>query len=82
MGVTKTMLGEISTSENQARAFSFFGFTVAASGIGIFRLKDYTYNNLHKAGPLIGGIFSNPSQKYPHVFGGVELFETYVPLIF
>lgn len=62
VGVTKTMLGEMSNSETQARAFSFFGFTVAVSGI---------------VGPLIGGTLSNPSEKYPNLFGGVHMFEEY-----
>lgn len=62
VGITKTMLGEISTSETQARAFSYFGFTVAVSGI---------------VGPMVGGVLSKPSTKYPNTFGGIWLFETY-----
>eukprot|EP00026_Physarum_polycephalum_P006452 Phypoly_transcript_06495.p1 GENE.Phypoly_transcript_06495~~Phypoly_transcript_06495.p1 ORF type:complete len:526 (+),score=65.18 Phypoly_transcript_06495:182-1759(+) len=62
VGITKTMLGEISTSATQARAFSYFGFTIGVSGI---------------VGPLVGGSLSKPSEKYPSLFGGVSLFETY-----
>jgi len=62
IGVSKTMLGEISTSATQARAFSYFGFTVGVGGI---------------VGPLIGGALSKPSEKYPSLFGGSSLLAEY-----
>eukprot|EP01112_Ceratiomyxa_fruticulosa_P019085 TRINITY_DN618_c0_g1_i1.p1 TRINITY_DN618_c0_g1~~TRINITY_DN618_c0_g1_i1.p1 ORF type:complete len:585 (+),score=111.21 TRINITY_DN618_c0_g1_i1:372-2126(+) len=55
VGVAKSMMGEITDSTNQARAFSIVGIVWSIGGI---------------VGPLIGGVLSSPSQKYPSIFKG------------
>ncbi|KAH7162221.1 major facilitator superfamily domain-containing protein [Dactylonectria estremocensis] len=60
--IIRTMIAEHSTKETQARAYSWFAF---AGNIGIF------------LGPLIGGVFADPAEQYPGVFGGVKFFEDY-----
>ncbi|KAH7101570.1 MFS general substrate transporter [Auriculariales sp. MPI-PUGE-AT-0066] len=62
----RTMLTELSTAQTQARAFSLFAFS---GNIGIF------------FGPLIGGMFSQPVDRYPWIFGNVKLFHDYPYLL-
>ncbi|GAM27258.1 hypothetical protein SAMD00019534_104330, partial [Acytostelium subglobosum LB1] len=50
IAVAKTMLGEITDSSNQARAFSFIGLSWSIGGI---------------CAPLIGGMASNVCKQYP-----------------
>ena len=60
--VIRTMIGEHSTPETQARAFSWFAF---AGNLGIF------------LGPIIGGALADPVNQYPNAFKGIEFFEKY-----
>ncbi|CAH0018368.1 unnamed protein product [Clonostachys rhizophaga] len=60
--VIRTMVSENSTSETQARAFSWFAF---GGNIGLV------------LGPILGGIFANPVKQYPNIFEGIEFFEKY-----
>jgi len=62
MGVTKTLLGEITDSTNQARGFSLIA---VAYSVGMF------------VGPAFGGYLSSPAAKYPAIFGEVELFKSF-----
>lgn len=53
------MIGEICSSNQQAVAYSWFTFGGSA-GIII--------------GPLLGGILSNPAERYPQIFNKSGLF--------
>lgn len=57
--IIRTMIGDHTTPETQATAFSWFA---VASNIGIF------------LGPIIGGSLADPAAQYPSVFGGVAFF--------
>ena len=58
----RTMVAELSTSKNQALAFSWFAFS---GNVGIF------------LGPLLGGALADPAGQYPGAFGGIRFFEDY-----
>ena len=58
--VVRTMIAELSTSETQARAFSYFA---VAGNIGIF------------LGPMLGGALVDPAGQYPSLFGNNEFFK-------
>ncbi|KND86769.1 putative peptide/nitrate transporter [Tolypocladium ophioglossoides CBS 100239] len=60
--IIRTMIGDHSTPETQAMAFSWFAF---ASNVGIF------------LGPLIGGVLADPADQYPGLFGGIQFFTDY-----
>lgn len=60
--IIRTMIGDHSTPETQALAFSWFAF---AGNVGIF------------LGPIIGGALADPAVQYPGLFGGVAFFESY-----
>ena len=60
--IIRTMIGDHTTPETQAVAFSWFAF---AGNIGIF------------LGPLIGGLLADPASQYPGVFGGIKFFVDY-----
>lgn len=60
--IIRTMIGDHSTPETQAVAFSWFSF---AGNVGIF------------LGPIIGALLADPVQQYPSLFGGIEFFENY-----
>ncbi|OAA80185.1 Major facilitator superfamily transporter [Akanthomyces lecanii RCEF 1005] len=60
--VMRTMLFEHCTPENEARAYSWFGF---ANNIGT------------TLGPLIGGLLADPVAQYPRIFKGIAFFENY-----
>ncbi|OAA58741.1 Major facilitator superfamily transporter [Cordyceps fumosorosea ARSEF 2679] len=60
--VMRTMLFEHCTPENEAIAYSWFGF---ANNIGT------------TLGPLIGGVFADPVAQYPKIFKGVAFFERF-----
>ncbi|KAF8875940.1 major facilitator superfamily transporter [Infundibulicybe gibba] len=54
-GIMKTMIGELTDSSNRARGFSLIP-AVWAVGATL--------------GPLIGGTFARPHERFPQVFGG------------
>ncbi|EKV12647.1 Tetracycline resistance protein, TetA/multidrug resistance protein MdtG [Penicillium digitatum] len=58
----RTMVAEHSTSNTQARAFSWFAFS---GNLGLF------------LGPLLGGALADPGKQYPGVFGTVGFFEKF-----
>lgn len=60
--VMRTMLFEHCTPDNEAMAYSWFGF---ANNIGT------------TLGPLIGGLLADPVAQYPGIFKGVAFFENY-----
>ncbi|KAM4057236.1 major facilitator superfamily protein [Hirsutella rhossiliensis] len=60
--VVRTMIGDLSTPETQALAFSWFGF---AGNVGIF------------TGPIIGGLLAEPAHNMPALFGDVDFFVDY-----
>ncbi|TFK34502.1 major facilitator superfamily domain-containing protein [Crucibulum laeve] len=62
IGVTKSVMAEITDSTNAAQAFSFLP---VAWSIG------------STLGPFIGGVFANPAKLWPKVFGHLEFFKTY-----
>ncbi|KAG2186341.1 hypothetical protein INT43_002779 [Umbelopsis isabellina] len=62
VGVSKSVLGEITDSTNQPMAFAMFGFCWGVGGI---------------AGPVLGGLLANPATQFPDVFGGIELFKRF-----
>ncbi|KAF8886148.1 major facilitator superfamily domain-containing protein [Infundibulicybe gibba] len=54
-GVMKSAMGELTDSSNRAQAFSFMSITWAVGTT---------------LGPLMGGTFSRPHERFPTVFGG------------
>ncbi|OZJ03734.1 hypothetical protein BZG36_04148 [Bifiguratus adelaidae] len=66
VGVSKSVLGEITDHTNQPMAFAMFGFCWGVGGI---------------AGPVIGGLLSNPVTQFPSLFGSFPLFEAYPYLL-
>ncbi|KAL1669216.1 major facilitator superfamily domain-containing protein [Schizophyllum commune] len=66
VGVSKSVLAEITDASNRARAFSMMplNWSVATT-----------------LAPLIGGTLSNPARHFPNVFGNVSLFEQYPYLL-
>lgn len=58
----RTMIAEHSTSETQARSFSWFAFS---GNLGLF------------LGPLLGGSLANPARQYPGVFKDTGFFADY-----
>lgn len=60
--IIRTMIGDHSTPETQAVAFSWFAL---AGNVGIF------------LGLLIGGVLADPANQYPGLFGGVKFFADY-----
>mmetsp|Transcript_19613 Transcript_19613/g.32336 ORF Transcript_19613/g.32336 Transcript_19613/m.32336 type:complete len:361 (-) Transcript_19613:110-1192(-) len=65
MGVTKTLLGEITDSTNQARGFSLIA---VAYSVGMF------------VGPAFGGYLSSPAAKYPAIFGDLGILQNLAAL--
>ncbi|KAI8914309.1 major facilitator superfamily domain-containing protein [Gorgonomyces haynaldii] len=66
IGVAKSVLGEITDADNRAVAFSLIGLNY---GLGMM------------IGPTLGGLLSNPVEKYPAVFGGIEILKVYPYLL-
>ncbi|TRM58651.1 major facilitator superfamily domain-containing protein [Schizophyllum amplum] len=66
VGVSKSVMAEVTDSTNRARAFSIMplNWSVATT-----------------LAPFIGGTLSNPAKHFPDVFGGVRLFEEYPYLL-
>lgn len=60
--VVRTMIGDHSTPETQAMAFSWFGFS---GNVGIF------------IGPIIGGLLAEPARNMPALFGDSGFFVDY-----
>lgn len=60
--VMRTMLFEHCTPENEAKAYSWFGF---ANNIGT------------TLGPILGGVLADPVAQYPEIFEGIAFFETF-----
>ncbi|KAI5465393.1 major facilitator superfamily domain-containing protein [Mariannaea sp. PMI_226] len=60
--IIRTMIAEISTTQTQARAFSWFAFF---GNMGIF------------VGPILGGVLASPAEQYPGLFGRVRFFKDY-----
>lgn len=56
------MLAEITDDTNQARAFAFLPATWAIGAT---------------VGPLIGGYFSHPAERFPEIFGGSAFLKDY-----
>ncbi|RUS31665.1 hypothetical protein BC938DRAFT_477342 [Jimgerdemannia flammicorona] len=54
VGVSKSVLGEITDNTNQPMAFALFGFCWGIGGI---------------AGPVLGGLLSWPATQFPTLFG-------------
>ncbi|RDA82817.1 hypothetical protein CP532_6090 [Ophiocordyceps camponoti-leonardi (nom. inval.)] len=57
--VVRTMIGDHSTPQTRAAAYSWFGF---AGNVGVL------------LGPLVGGALAEPARNMPALFGGVDLF--------
>ena len=66
VSIVKAMVGEISDTSNQARAYSLLPLM---AGLGA------------SLGPLIGSIFAHPAERFPKVFGDFELLKTYPYLL-
>ncbi|KAF8074654.1 major facilitator superfamily domain-containing protein [Lyophyllum atratum] len=62
IGVTKSVMAEITDSTNAAQAFSFLP---VAWSIG------------STLGPFIGGAFTQPATRWPSIFGHVQFFKDY-----
>ncbi|EGX89100.1 Major facilitator superfamily transporter [Cordyceps militaris CM01] len=60
--VLRTMLFEHCTPDNEALAYSWFGF---ANNVGT------------TLGPLLGGVLADPAAQYPGLFRGVAFFEKF-----
>ncbi|KIJ98481.1 hypothetical protein K443DRAFT_133426 [Laccaria amethystina LaAM-08-1] len=60
IGVSKTVLGEITDSSNIADAFALIQL-MWTSGITI--------------GPILGGLLSNPAERWPGILGKIRLFQ-------
>ncbi|CAI6333735.1 unnamed protein product [Periconia digitata] len=58
----RTMLSENSTPKTQARIFSYFAF---ARNLGLL------------LGPIIGGAFEHPADKFPSMFGRAQFFHDF-----
>ncbi|KAL9714493.1 hypothetical protein Ac2012v2_002808 [Leucoagaricus gongylophorus] len=66
IGVSKTIIVELSDSTNMGDALSMMPF-MWSSGVTI--------------GPLIGGVFSKPATRWPNFFGSFALFREYPYLL-
>lgn len=66
IGIIKSSLAELTDHTNEARAFA---------------LLPITWTIGSSLGPLIGGALADPAQRYPYVFGDIELFREYKYLL-
>ncbi|PWN29800.1 hypothetical protein BDZ90DRAFT_226030 [Jaminaea rosea] len=66
VGVAKGAIRDLTDPTNEGRAYAILGFAWGFGGI---------------AGPILGGILEHPAEKFPGVFGGIKLFETYPYLL-
>jgi MFS family permease len=69
VGVAKTYLSEVCDDKNQAKGFAVIGFAAGAGRL---------------LGPIVGGFFSQPAEKYPEWFGEEGFFvqfEYILPMI-
>ncbi|KIK71431.1 hypothetical protein GYMLUDRAFT_235750 [Collybiopsis luxurians FD-317 M1] len=62
IGVSRTILAELTDQTNRVDVFSFLPI-VWSSGTTL--------------GPAIGGLFANPATRWPKVFGGIDFFHKY-----
>ncbi|EJC99920.1 MFS general substrate transporter [Fomitiporia mediterranea MF3/22] len=60
--VFKSIIGELTDSTNIARAFSY---------------QPIAWSTGATLGPLFGGLFSHPTERFPNVFGGNAFLEKY-----
>lgn len=60
--IVRTMIGDHSTPETQALAFSWFGF---AGNVGVF------------VGPIVGGLLAEPARNMPGLFDEAGFFADY-----
>lgn len=66
VGVAKGAIRDLTDSTNEGRAYAILGFAWGFGGI---------------AGPILGGVLEHPADKFPAIFGNVELFKTYPYLL-
>lgn len=66
VGVAKGAIRDLTDPTNEGRAYAILGFAWGFGGI---------------AGPILGGILEHPADKFPGIFGGIELFKTYPYLL-
>ncbi|KAH9948712.1 MFS general substrate transporter [Amylocystis lapponica] len=62
IGVTKSMMAELTDASNRAQGFAFLPVVWALGST---------------LGPIIGGVLSEPVQRWPHSFGASEFWMTY-----
>ncbi|KAF8640233.1 hypothetical protein AX16_010129 [Volvariella volvacea WC 439] len=66
IGVSKSVMAELSDSTNMADAFSMIPLMWSVGST---------------LGPIIGGIFARPAQRWPDTLGRIELFKEYPYLL-
>lgn len=66
VGVAKGAIRDLTDPTNEGRAYAILGFAWGFGGI---------------AGPIFGGVLEHPADKFPAIFGGVELFVQYPYLL-
>ncbi|CAO1620664.1 unnamed protein product [Parajaminaea phylloscopi] len=66
VGVAKGAIRDLTDSTNEGRAYAILGFAWGFGGI---------------AGPILGGVLEHPAEKFPAIFGNIELFKTYPYLL-
>lgn len=66
VGVAKGAIRDLTDPTNEGRAYAILGFAWGFGGI---------------LGPILGGVLEHPVEKYPFLFGNVELFKQYPYLL-
>ncbi|PPQ65541.1 hypothetical protein CVT26_000498 [Gymnopilus dilepis] len=62
VGVIKSMMGELTDSTNVARGMALMPVVWSTGAI---------------IGPILGGVLSNPYERFPGIFGGAEFWKAY-----
>ncbi|CAO1612908.1 unnamed protein product [Sympodiomycopsis kandeliae] len=66
VGVAKGAIRDLTDSTNEGRAYAILGFAWGFGGI---------------LGPILGGVLEHPVDKFPWLFGNMELFKQYPYLL-
>lgn len=66
VGVAKGAVRDLTDPTNEGKAYAILGAAWGFGGI---------------LGPILGGVLEHPADKFPAIFGGVQLFKTYPYLL-
>ena len=80
VGVIKSMMGELTDSSNIAQGMALMPVVWSTGATVGYVSSHFTKKNCnltHPNRPILGGMLSNPYERFPNTFGRFEFWKTY-----